>query len=252
MVNTLNPNSVVDQFINTVDSAHARYLEMYSILAASNLGRLELRKSLTSDLAFRVGTEWELFQHRWHIASISKKPSTFVATIQKDLNDALRKSQAKHILDTLWSNATTIPRRLSAEQIDALIDPDGYNVTFKDGEAWAAKAGLHLAAAHADAVRRVVSSPEDESLVALLKAVRNVIAHNSTSSLEEFNRHVRSRPAGERVGLVGSSNAPLLRDGAARVRDVPTYLHGRGNAASPRRVTVLTTRIMRVAQRLRI
>lgn len=252
MVRTLNPNDVVDEFIATVDSARTRYLDIYSILGSSEGARLDLRKSLTSDLAFRVGTEWELFQHRWHIASISKKPATFVAATQKTLDEALRKGEARSILDVLWSNATLVPQRLSVEQIDELIDPDGYNVTFKDGEAWAAKAGSHLAVEYADAVRGIVTSPEDDSLVALLKAVRNVVAHKSTNSLRELNRHVRTRPAGEQVGLVGSANAPLLRDGSARVRDVQTYLHGWNNAARARRVTVLTTRIVEIAKHLRV
>ena len=183
MVRTLNPNDVVDQFAATVGEARDRYLDMYAILESSPSPKLSLRKSLTTDLAFRVGTEWELFQHRWHLASISNSPAAFVAWAQAELDAGLAKGPARHILDTLWEDATTVPPRLSVEQIDALIDPDGYNVTFKDGEAWAAKAQLHLAPKHAALVCALVSTPEDESLVALLKAVRNAIAHNSSNRL---------------------------------------------------------------------
>jgi len=252
MVRTLNPNDVVDQFAATVGEARDRYLDMYAILESSPSPKLSLRKSLTTDLAFRVGTEWELFQHRWHLASISNSPAAFVAWAQAELDAGLAKGPARHILDTLWEDATTVPPRLSVEQIDALIDPDGYNVTFKDGEAWAAKAQLHLAPKHAALVCALVSTPEDESLVALLKAVRNAIAHNSSNGLALLNRHVRSRPVGERVGLIGSANTPLLRDGAGQIRDIPTYLHKWSMGAHARRVTVLTTRIVNVASRLRI
>jgi hypothetical protein len=252
MARTANPNDVLDQFVATAESARQRFLQLYSTLSASDASTLSLRKSLTSDLAFRVGTEWELFQHRWHLAAISRRPAVFVAATQKILDEALRKGEARAILDALWSGATTVPKGLTIEQIDDLIDPDGYNVTFKDGEAWAAKAAAHLEGAYADAVRSIVSNPEDESLVALLKAARNVIAHKSKNSLQELNLRVRSRPPGESIGLVGAANAPLLRDGGARVRDVETYLHSWSYAAQSRRVSVLTRRILEVAEQLRM
>jgi hypothetical protein len=251
VVRTLNPDAVVDQFINGVGAARDRYLAIYEVLARAEGTDLTLRKSLTADFAFRVGTEWELFQHRWHLAAISKRPATFVSLVQKRLDVGLEKGEARHILETLWADVTTVHRRLSVDQIDALIDPDGYNVTFKDGQAWAAEAGKHLDPHHADLVRNIVSDPQNESLVALVKAVRNAIAHNSANSLDLLNSHIRSRPVGERGGLVGAINAPLLRDGSVRVRDVPTYLHGWSAAARSRRVTYMATRIVEVAELLR-
>jgi hypothetical protein len=251
MVRTLNPNAVVDQFTAGVAAARDRYLAIYEVLGDAEGTDLTLRKSLTADFAFRVGTEWELFQHRWHLAAISKHPTTFVALVQKRLDSGLERGEARHILETLWDGATTVHPRLSVDQIDALIDPDGYNVTFKDGQAWAAEAGKHLDPRHANLVRNIVSDPENESLVALVKSVRNAIAHNSANSLDLLNAHIRSRPGGSKVGLVGQRNGALLRDGSVRVRDVPTYLHRWQPVVRSRRVTYMAHRIVEVAELLR-
>lgn len=250
----LNPDRVIDDFQNRLTDAEDRYQEVYSAVGGSSTAKhLPLRKGLTTDLAFRIGTEWELFQHRWHIAAISKQPARFAQLQQEVLDTALKKnSDVRHILNSISPNATTVPARLKVEQIDALIDPDGFNVTFSDPKAWADKAAKHLSAEYAQKVLGVVSDPEAHCVLILAKAVRNVIAHGSSLSRGEFNRAVRTARDLRSPGLKGARNEPLSRAGERDIADPAVYLHAWINDHGMRRVGYLAARLRTIADQLRI
>src|SRR5690606_25157096 len=98
--------------------------------------RLARRRGLVSDLGFRIGTEWELFQHRWHIACISKEPSVFVATLQMKLDAAVGDLPGQGLVPGLTGFRPTYPKRLTADQIEDLLDGSGWNITFRTLEEW--------------------------------------------------------------------------------------------------------------------
>lgn len=250
----LNPDRVIDDFLKRLREAQDRYEEVYRAVGESNSPKnLSLRKGLTTDLAFRIGTEWELFQHRWHIAAISKRPARFVQLQRDALESALKKNpEARHIINSVSPSLVSIPSRLNVEQIDALIDPDGYNVTFSDPEGWAEKAAKHLSPDYARKVHEIVGDPEAQCVLVLAKAVRNVIAHGSNLSRGEFNKAVRKAEDSRSSGLKGARNEPLSRGGERDVSDPAVYLHAWIADHSMRRVGYLAARLNTIADQLRM
>ncbi len=251
MPRTQDLNKVINDFQATMSAATERFLLLHDVVTGSGNER-SLRKGISTDLAFRLGCEWELFQHRWHLAAISRMPSIFVALKQFELDGALKKSNARHLIEAVSPGATSLPNRLTVEQIDALIDPDGYNVTFKDSESWAAESGQHLDKSHADLVRSIVGDPEDECVLTLLRAVRNVIAHQSSGSRTFLNDCIGPRQGGRGLGIVGSKNQGLQRDRTTEVKDVATYLLATRPGAKRKRVLLLVDRAMEISEKLRI
>jgi hypothetical protein len=250
VANALNPNRVLDEFKQETVSSIERFDQLIHAIG-SNGASLGLRRALAGDAVFKLGTLWEVFQHKWHVASVSRSPFVLRTRIQNELDDALRKGPAAHILTSLKPEALAVPARLKVAEIERLLDPDGYNLSFKDCEVWARRADADLDPRHADLVRAIVQDAEAATLVALLKALRNALAHSSAGSMKTFNSAARRRPTNGGYGLVGQGNAALVRD-SNRVRDVGTYLYAWVHGSQRRRIHLLHSRIAEVAERLRL
>lgn len=248
MVNTLNPNKVIDEFIARVREAELRHKNVQSALAATGSLRKD-QKGATVDFIFRVGGEFELFQHNWMIATISKKPSQFVSRLNKELADEAKKLPGHGYVTALGSLSLTYPRRPTADQIESLLDKSGQNVTFRDVSSWRSSAVKDLAPPYIGKLSRIERTPEDVWPLDLLKSVRNAIAHGSARSKRDLNRRLAPYSATNKTGCIGALNAPLRRTGTTQVRDVSTYLY----AAVPggRRVDVLVDRVVDVVDKLR-
>lgn len=208
----------------------------------------KLRKTLAVDAAFRIGTEWELFQHRWHIAAISKAPEIFVATVQADLNRDLVK--VKDRLEAIQPGSTTVPTKPNATQISKLVDPAGYNLTFVDTQAWMDKAGAHLTDKFKKLVVGIGTSAEDTCVLDLVRAVRNYVAHGSDSSRERLNLYIKTRALKGEIGIVGVKNRSLARD-VKGISEIDAYLHSKVGSPAHQRVVVIGRRVLEIAEKLR-
>jgi hypothetical protein len=250
----IHPDFIIDDFQKRLDDSAVRYDAVYKAVAnARPKDQLRLRKGLTTDFAFRIGTEWELFQHRWHVASIARSPEVFIRQQQQTLDLFLAKNTAaRHILLTLHPDAVQIPSRLTLGTVDALIDPDGYNVTFKDPASWANMTANHLSEEYAAKVKTVVSDRELNCVLVLVKTLRNVLAHGSTASLADLNSAVLMTEGDKGRGLVGDVNRPLARAGTKKIQEPAVYLHAWLHAYELRRVGYLSRRIMAASEALRI
>jgi hypothetical protein len=178
MANALSPDRVIDDFQKRVSNLDGRFQELLDLVQLRKLalrdpsGNLPLQRAMAEDAAFRLGGEWELFQHRWHIAAISVKQSTFRKRIQKDLSVALEKGPIRSILESLPPDSLTVPSRFTAVQIEALVDSEGFNLSFHSGDVWARKADTDLEPEHAKLVKAIVADGATSSLVELVKAMR--------------------------------------------------------------------------------
>lgn len=252
MPNALNPNSVLDDFLARAAASLDRYAALDQLVAAaSGTHSLTLRRGLAADTVFRLGTEWEIFQHRWHIAAISRRQSVYRTLVQDQLTRGIDKGAVGHIISAVAPEAATLPQRLTGAQIEGLVDSEGYNLSFKDCEVWAATAVKHLDPHYASRVQAVVGDAEASSPVDLLKAVRNALAHSSVASLGRLNACAKKRTQAGSVGLAGAANDGLVRDGRS-IRDVPTYVQAWIPVAQTRRVVILHDRISVVAESLRV
>jgi len=253
VVNTLNPNGVVDDFIARIRAAERRSDVEYAAVPRGDKHKLARQRGVVSDLAFRLGGELELFQHRWHIAVISKEPATFVAGLQKRLDEAVKNLPGHGLVPGLANLHLAYPSRLTADQIETLLDGNGWNITFTTLDAWQKAAGKDFTSRYRAAVGRVANAPEDACVLELVKATRNFIAHGSDKSRREFNACVAPRSvAQEGPGLTGNVNSALARGTVKSVRSVGVYLQGRATPGASRRISALTDRLAVVAAQLKV
>lgn len=262
---TLEPDTVLDRFLRRTTESFDRYTDLYEAVKYDRT-TLSLRQGLSADVIFRLASDWETFQHEWHITAISKKPIKFRQQLQAELEAKLEKVsirpqlEAFHVLQAgapIWTGA------LSGDQISALADPSGYNVTFASNRTWMKQSATNLDPAFADKVRSIASKPEHACVLEVLRALRNVIAHGSAGSLRLLNGCIAPRTkdntstAGGRaddepVGIVGAQNSFLLRSGGTKIQSVPRYLHGDVEAnGKTRRATLLIGRVEEIAEMLR-
>ena len=252
MVRTLEPAKVVDDFVTRIRDAKARSDVEYKAIPYAAHDKLRRQRGLVSDFAFRLGGEWELFQHRWHIAVVSKEPAAFVARLQDLLDEAVAKLPGHGVVPVLNSFRPKYPTRLTADTIEALLDGSGYNITFKSVSDWKKGAAQDFTNRYNGRVARIAGNAEDTCVLDLVKAVRNFIAHKSDLSRMTLNERIAARATpSQGSGLIGEVNAGLARGPGKRVLDVGVYLQGRAAPGFPRRVTVLTDRLASVALSLR-
>jgi hypothetical protein len=231
----------------------ARYKDTYEAVSKQvpRPRQLQLRKGLAADLAFRIGSEWELFQHKWHVEAIAAAPDKFITAQQTSLDAGIKKANVDHFVQLLHGGPLSFPARPKQREVEALIDRRGFNVTFDSCETWMAEAAKDLDSTYSSKVQGIVSTSQDSCVLDLLKAARNALAHGSGGSLKRLNEMVRERQPGEKIGLTGSINDDLKRD-ANQIRYVAVYIHGRAPGASQQRVQKLAQRVREIAEQLRV
>lgn len=245
---TGNPNQYLDDFKALVARDRAQYVSD-AVLLNQTRAPAATQKSSAAGYAFRLGVQWEVFQGKWHVGAISRAPQKFVQAMQERVEKGI-KGDIRSIVDVLIPGILVIPSRPAMQQIRNVLDPDGYNITFKDGQSWAHQSALYLDPQHHSKVLSIVSDPDASSFLDLLKAIRNYIAHTSAGSKAALARCCKQRAAGSSEGLTGSANQPLVRT-TRGVRDVGAYLNAVTDN-SMRRTEVLQSRMLSVAEMLRI
>lgn len=250
MARKRHPNSVIDQFVSDSDRSFERFQSLYEILSLlpENEQRTE-RQALAVDAAFRLGVLWETFLHEWHVAAAAKDQTRLMQRCAATL--ASIPGEAQDLLELL-SIVPELPRHLSLPQVEALLNASGTNLTFRDMREWKSAAKNDLVNPYVGAVLAVANDDESASTIELLRSLRNLLAHGSKSAKESFNRSVRRRQPGQRIGLVGNANELLMRQ-ERQVHDPGPYLN-RIVLSTPmtRRVGVLYGRVSEIAELLRV
>lgn len=250
MAKTANPNKYLDKFQDQVASAVDRYRRLEGALSASGESD-ETKKGVAEDSAFRLGVLWETFQGDWFLASISRDPTAFVRGMQGELNAAVNSNWARAVIETMNPGALTVSPRPTLHQIEKMLDPQGFNITFVDSKAWKKSAERHLQGDYITAVRRVADDLEAASFLHLMKKLRNHLAHSSTGSKEEFNKAAKARAVKGRIGLTGVANDPLKREDRG-VSDLGKYLRVKPRQSGPRRIETLHDRLSEVSELMRV
>lgn len=254
MARTKNPNDSIAAFTADVQAAKSRHATIQSALDAAGASGAD-KKGATADYIFRIGGEFELFQHNWHIAAISRKPSTFVALLNQAAATKIQTLQGYSLFPKLASSAPTYPTWPTAEQIEKLLDESERNVTFKNVAEWKKQAGRQLDPAFSSKVAQIAQSLQDAWALDFLKSARNLIAHNSTASKDDLNeRLVPYNASANPKGITGTANIKLNRGTTngvpTKVGDVSVYLHA--VQGGERRADVLADRVVAIVNKLQV
>jgi hypothetical protein len=247
----LDPDRELKKFVEQLDDSMERYRKLYDALEGSP-EVTNLRKGISVDAVFRLGSAWEIFQHNWHIAAIAQDSSKIIERSETTANNKIEAIDDA-LVDLYGIKLTKKPqsKHLTKQQIELLLDPSSRNVTFFDMADWVKAARRDMTSSHIAKLQRINSNEEDSCVLDLLKAIRNVIAHGSENANALLTLAVR--PRSSKVGIVGPKNDSLIRAKYA-INDIGTYLHG-WPAAKPRsadmtRVALLHQRVKDIAQTL--
>lgn len=134
--------------------------------------------------------------------------------------------------------ALTPIKHVRADDLEAAVDPTGWNLTFKDTDQMKERAAEWLAPTYAGAIRRLTN--HDGRLIDTAKSIRDFIAHGSASSKDRMN---------ERLATVsqGPYNAGLDR-GAQKIHNLGAYL--KAVVGGRRRIVLYAERLQDIAARM--
>ena len=173
------PSDVITGFRSFIKDAEARHDEL--LLAVYGKKRQSILEStLAEQFALTVTIRWESFLHDLLIAHILEDPTTFV--------DAYIKRIRQGVLDKYgsgWQRRVRIDgshTQLTAASVELLLDPRGRNLTVASSSELANTASNLIGSA----AKNFSLKPEDRQLLDFSIALRNYLAHRSSSSRSEL------------------------------------------------------------------
>jgi hypothetical protein len=123
------------------------------------------------------------------------------ACIQFHKNKVTQSIEAKHKIFSKWV-VIRVPASLSRDQIELMVDPEGWNITAESAEALANRTNQLLSAGHAIKF----SLPDvDRKFFDLVIAIRNYLSHRSTGSLSIMKRRIKELHAVDAGSPLNSS-----------------------------------------------
>lgn len=206
----VNPADVRTDF----DSACAEIIEYFDRVAGA-VASLTTKERDTSQLATQsflaLFVAFERFVSDLVLAYLNRDFSVYQAALHSRVSSSLRERFGTGVqgLVALKSYA-----HIPMSDLEGIVDPTGWNLTFASVEKLKAFAGTSLAAAHAARVNSISAS--EARLIDTARAVRNFIAHQSAGSKQLMNDALSTVEA-------GNHNRHLGR-GVNEVHTVGSYL----------------------------
>lgn len=232
----MDPNDVVDDFVSQLDD-----LEAYCQRVADRLVGTATEKGDISILAEQTfvsaATAFEGFLSDLFLAFLNRDPSAFLAEHRERIRQSVEgKFGAWH-----WGKLSyAAPRHVKVDDLISLIDPTGWNLTFKDAEALKTKATAWLIVAHRNKITGLTE--HDERVIDTTKAIRDYIAHRSSGSKQRMNEALDSVDQ-------GPPNDNLGR-GEHEINNAGSFLKAVFDGS--RRLELYCERLRQIAQALRL
>lgn len=192
-------------------------------------------KNLLVELSFLgAATLLEGFLGDLFVAYINKKPGRFASKLTGTMSVSTEdvyaaRAKAFAVVD--------IRSHLTLEKVRSILDPSKYNVTFADTADLKAKAGRWLEQPYRS--HFLTLSQGQYALIEATKAIRNYLAHRSTSSLLSMQE-----------ALTGPDLPPGFRRGPNLVLSVGKFLHSRPMPHQPRRIDFYVAELRLIATAL--
>lgn len=182
----VDPSSVCDELRDEI-AALRLFAERIS-----DLGPTKNDRSRLVELTFHSAyVNAESFLSRWIIGAINRDSSTYIAFRANSIRQSVT---SKFSAWDSSKTAYTPPSHISVADLEALLDPDGWNLTFKDFSSFREKCSSWLTAHYVAKIDSV--PPAARHALDAAKAIRNCIAHRSKSSFDEMNSRLIGMPAG--------------------------------------------------------
>lgn len=231
----VKPADVKSSFNSLVTEKKSYFLRQVSSLKRTEHEMKDL--SLLSEMTFHsLYVEFECFVSDLVLAYINRDPSAY----QQDLFTRAKESVRSKFDD--WTANRLIlktEKNIKIDEIERLIDPKNFNVTFKDVATLKSKANRWICPAYSAGIAAI--SAADERLIDTTHSIRDFIAHQSVHSKTNMNNMLRTVDGGS-----GCPNAGLGSTQA--IHNVGSFL--KASVGNRRRVLLYADRLLSVAQTL--
>lgn len=210
-------------------------LSLYDeLVLAVNLKKKQksLETMLAEQCVIGLAVLWEAFIHDLIVGYIEERPEVCTRFHKLRLTQSIE-SKNKALLRWVKIN---VPRSLSREQIETLVDPDGRNVTADSAESLSTRATQLLSAR--DAIKFSLAE-SDQKFLNLVIAIRNYLSHRSAGSFGILKSRLRE---------FGSTDPTSPLNG--RLTTVGAYLKERPGNGAETRAKVIGNRLVQVSGRL--
>ena len=182
----VDPSDVCDEFRDEI-AALRQFSERMSALGPTKTERSRLVE-LTFHSAY---VNAESFLSRWIIGAINRDSSAYTAFRANSIRESVKSKYSA------WDSSKTTyapPAHIPVADLERLLDPEGWNLTFKDFATFREKCNSWLTAPYLAKINSVPQAVRHALDAA--KAIRNCIAHRSKNSFDEMNTRLTGMPVG--------------------------------------------------------
>lgn len=244
MTKTPDLHKPVDAYV----AAQQRVIDHWWAIQAQAdvLGQPALHATSEATLS-ACATNWESFRTDWHIRAIAWDATQFRAWVTARVVDAAKSDEkVKALIEGVQADPegrfeVALPKHPTMARVAGMLDPNDYNLTFKDQRTSNDKATKHL-------VPSLAALPKsldflDWKVLAIMVATRNAIAHGSVGSMA-YLKGAMNDIAGvhdKQIAALGRRDRSVPRAGIGRYLTVtPAKPPGQlpGTVWQPRVITI--------------
>ncbi len=193
----IRPNDVIDDFCLQAEDL-LKYYERLSIALKSTTNELSDRSTLAEQTFLNAATAFEGFLSDVFIAFLNRDSSQYQDHMFNRLKSSVKEKYGEwHSLRLSYAKV----KHIGAADVKELLDPTGWNLTFKSAEVLKTKASEWLETSVAKNFTALTK--HDERVIDATKAVRDFIAHRSESAKKRMNdtlKCVDKRPSNRKLG----------------------------------------------------
>lgn len=208
----MDPADVRADFAALVTERLAHFARLEARLRGTEHEKRDL--SLLSETTLHaVYVAFECFLSDLFLAYINRDFSQYQSTMAARISDSVKTKFGVWAAGRLNFNAV---KHIKVVDLESLLDPDNYNLTFKSSTDLRQKANDWIASPQRSAI--VSMTTPDSRLIDTVHSIRNFIAHNSPSSKAKMNDALLTIVTG-----VGCPNTNLGR-GPRKIQDAGAFL----------------------------
>jgi hypothetical protein len=210
----INPADICDDFRDEITTLETFLNDLWSVASSSR------DRSFLAELVFhRAYVAVESFLSAWIIGAINRDSSQFISYRTNSITQSVTGKFSAWDASQL---TYTPPAHIAVADLQPLVDPDGWNVTFKSYDKLKVKCADWLAASYRNKVDGVPT--QRQNVIDAAKAIRNCISHQSQSSFAEMNEQLS--------GLPNSGVCRHLRTTVNAVSNVGAHLKAAGGGST--------------------
>ena len=214
----LSPSKIRDAFNTEADDLLGFYSRTLTGFRGLNSEKSD--SSLLSEQVFLFAAiSFESVLSELFFAYVNIDASAFVAAKEQKIKDIVANE-----FGIWYSSKMALPalKHIKADELRPLLDPRGYNITFRNAKNMVAQARKNLILSHSTKYRAL--TPHQRKLIDTTRCLRNYIAHRSESGFNSMTSALAS--------LSGGPFDPLSRRETAKVNKVGAYLKAMSGGSS--------------------